>query len=316
MNVFALQHIRRHADDPTGFLDQAIFLARASELAYGDDAQRIAQSLGLSSVNVFPDATLRPMPNTQGFWFHHGRVAALVFRGSANRAHWLSNFKVLPPEQVNHPWGTAHPGFLASLALVIDTVLRPFAAAAKGADIVWLSGHSLGGALAVLAAAWLRNERGLKPALLTFGQPMPGFDDFCQRFDVELPGRLTRLINQSDFVPRVPGFGYAHCGQPKTITAGLRLERLSQTGVAPLALADVEPAPATQAEFEAFLYQLETAPLTAAEDAQLEGMITKRIPWTADHGCDRYVANLQAIRQGLSSGSTSVGPSVGSASPS
>lgn len=305
MTIAALQAMSRLADDPAGFLDQAIVLARASKLAYDSDAAPIAQALGLGAVTVFPDPGWHPLPNTQGFWFRHGGVAALVFRGTMNAGHWRANLRFSPPEHPNHPWGKVHPGFLGSFEAVIDTVIRPFAAAAQGADIVWLSGHSLGGALAVLTAAWLRIHTGLQPALLTFGQPMPGFPDFCQRFDAELPDRLTRLINRRDIVPRVPGLGYDHAGLPKRITAGLELESFALGAATAPTLSDSEPPPITQAELDAFLDQLEQADLEPpspsagqGRDLRPEGALTKAVPWTADHACDRYVENLEAIRRG------------------
>lgn len=111
MTCSSLAQLHGYGSNPRAFLDQAIFLARASELAYSDDADWIAQSLGLSSVTIFPDATLQPLPNTQGFWFRHEDIAALVFRGSANREHWLSNFKVRPPRVRTTPGA---PPILAS----------------------------------------------------------------------------------------------------------------------------------------------------------------------------------------------------------
>lgn len=308
MTLAALQTPRAHATDPAGFLDQAILLARAAKLAYGDDAALIADGLGLSAakVSVFPQAGWTPLPNTQGFWFRDGDVAALVFRGTMNAGHWRANLRISSPEHPNHPWGTVHPGFLGGFEAVIDTVIRPFAAAAKGADTVWLSGHSLGGALAVLAAAWLRIHTGLQPTLLTFGQPMPGFPDFCQRFDTELPDRLTRLINRRDIVPRLPGLlmGYAHAGLLKRITAGLALESFALGAATGPTLSDSEPPPITQTELDAFLDQLEQAdhatPSPSAgrgRDLRPEGALPKAVPWTADHACDRYVENLEAIRR-------------------
>lgn len=293
-----LQRSAAYESDPADFLDQALYLARAAALAYHDDARAIAHELAVANVTAFPDPALQPLPNTQGFWFRHDGIACLVFRGSANRRHWLSNFKVLPPARPNHDWGRVHRGFAASFQSIIPSVMKPFAAAAREARIVWLAGHSLGGALAVHAAAWLRIHAGLQPHLRTYGQPMPGFAEFRTRFETELPGRLIRFINQSDFVPRLPGVGYAHCGQPKTITAGLTLERLTHTAAEPPSLADAEPPPATESEFDNFIHQLESAPDTA-ETFQPEGVIFERMPWAADHGCDRYVANLQAIRQAL-----------------
>lgn len=43
-----------YEDDAAGFLDRAVFLARASELAYRDEAELIAERLGLRELSVFP----------------------------------------------------------------------------------------------------------------------------------------------------------------------------------------------------------------------------------------------------------------------
>lgn len=313
MTLAALQTPFDYATDPSGFLDQAIVLARAAQMAYGEDAAQIADGLGLGAakVKVFPQADWTPLSNTQGFWFREGDVAALVFRGTMNVGHWRSNFNVLPPSEANHPWGRAHPGFLGNFAAVIATVMHPFAEAAQGADTVWVSGHSLGGALAVLAAAWLRIEKHMNPAMLTFGQPMPGLPGFCERFEVELGGRLTRIINQSDIVPRLPGVVYAHCGRPRTITQKLALEAFSLDVRPATTLSDIEPPPASQAELDAFLNQLEQPDALDGLDEtkspsadrgrglQPEGMVTERVRWTADHACARYIENLQTIRRGI-----------------
>ncbi|EPB80278.1 triacylglycerol lipase [Ancylostoma ceylanicum] len=51
---------------------------------------------------------------------------------------------------------------------------------------VWISGHSLGGALATLATSYLVEEYKLEPEkvkLVTFGQPRVGNRVFAERFD-------------------------------------------------------------------------------------------------------------------------------------
>ncbi len=290
-----------HTDNPHGFLDQAIALAQASELAYGDDAQAITHALGVPLVTVFPASAGSPDAHTQGYWWVNQGVAVMVFRGSDSREDWLANFKLWPPSVPNHDWGKVHPGFGASLASVVKTVLQPFATEAmKSNSIVWLVGHSLGGALAVLAAAWLRIHHNINATVRTFGQPMPGLDDFGAKFDQELPGSLTRFINQQDVVPSMPGVVYEHCGAPKTITAGLVLEQLHGSFAAPLSvLVDVEPAPATEAEFKAFLMRLESAPPNLFSQYQSEGLLGDLIPWLAHHRIGAYIHMLDAIRKTL-----------------
>jgi len=104
-----------------------------------------------------------------------------------------------------------------------------------------LTGHSLGGALAVLAAHILAAQGFNIHSVYTFGQPRVGDANFAARYNAALAGRVTpcappgtttddggqgtarptlgdrtfRIVNANDLVPRLPGWlmGYRHCGQ-------------------------------------------------------------------------------------------------------
>lgn len=51
---------------------------------------------------------------------------------------------------------------------------------------LWLTGHSLGGAMATLAAAWLAERKIPFSGAYTFGQPRVGDDNFQVAFDTKL----------------------------------------------------------------------------------------------------------------------------------
>ncbi|RCN51601.1 triacylglycerol lipase [Ancylostoma caninum] len=57
---------------------------------------------------------------------------------------------------------------------------------------IWISGHSLGGALATLAASYLVKSRRVAESntvkLVTFGQPRVGDKEFANSFDEEVFG--------------------------------------------------------------------------------------------------------------------------------
>jgi pimeloyl-ACP methyl ester carboxylesterase len=78
---------------------------------------------------------------------------------------------------------------------------------------VLFTGHSLGGALAVLAAArwWETQPQGID-AIHTFGQPRVAQGDFQEAFGANLSLRCHRFVNNKDIVPRVPP-GFDHVGQ-------------------------------------------------------------------------------------------------------
>jgi pimeloyl-ACP methyl ester carboxylesterase len=74
----------------------------------------------------------------------------------------------------------------------------------------WIAGHSLGGALAVLAAARLASIAGQQVAcVITFGQPRVGNDRHVAQLE-GLP--LCRIVHGCDAVPSLPPvrLGFAH----------------------------------------------------------------------------------------------------------
>jgi hypothetical protein len=92
---------------------------------------------------------------------------------------------------------------------------------------VWITGHSLGGALALLAA-W-RFKRKFIPVhqVYTFGAPMVGNQETSDAIDRELPDRIFRFVNTEDPVPKLPTLSllansYCHC--QKEIALGIVAE--------------------------------------------------------------------------------------------
>jgi triacylglycerol lipase len=79
---------------------------------------------------------------------------------------------------------------------------------------IWFTGHSLGGALAVLASAKFLVEQNVEVAgLYTFGQPSVGSESCCSGFEKRCRGRLYRFINHTDAVSDSPLLFYEHVGQ-------------------------------------------------------------------------------------------------------
>ncbi|WP_438031820.1 lipase family protein [Sorangium sp. So ce204] len=77
-------------------------------------------------------------------------------------------------------------------------------------EALYITGHSLGGALAVLAAALIYSDeklRELRPLLrgiYTFGQPMVGDRAFATKFQREFGDRLFRHVYRRDVIPHLP----------------------------------------------------------------------------------------------------------------
>ena len=73
---------------------------------------------------------------------------------------------------------------------------------------VWFCGHSLGAALAMLAADRYPHNRGV----CTFGCPRVGDATFAEAFNLHLAGKTFRYVNHHDVVTHVPPpiLGYKH----------------------------------------------------------------------------------------------------------
>ena len=207
----------------SGFdLNVAVLLAHASDIVYEKEsdiktwAQAHGFNTGVGEFDFFDEG------NIQGFWCTAQDVALLAFRGTNNFKQWMRDAQVTP---ASHPWGRVHRGFKGGVDNV-EMDLRKFDEVAAKAKHVWLCGHSLGGALAVIAAARLK-MKGVLSTTYTYGQPMVGLSGFAERFAIEMPSRLYRFINQSDIVPRLPsplGLVYQHTGIAKRIVEPGRLE--------------------------------------------------------------------------------------------
>jgi len=91
-------------------------------------------------------------------------------------------------------------------------------------DATCCAGHSLGGALAIVFAAALREAR---PALarriagvVSFGAPRVGDAEFAARFNSAFSGRAFRVTHGADIIPHVRGPG-ARAGCAATRAAGM-----------------------------------------------------------------------------------------------
>jgi hypothetical protein len=69
---------------------------------------------------------------------------------------------------------------------------------------LYVTGHSLGGAMATLFSMKMADQ-GMKPeAMYTIGSPRVGMQSFMARFDALLEDRAFRMVNYSDTVTRAP----------------------------------------------------------------------------------------------------------------
>ena len=74
-------------------------------------------------------------------------------------------------------------------------------------------GHSLGGALANLAANWLKQRFGANVKLYTFGAPRVGYNSFAVKTESATDNSIYRCVHAADPVPLVPVWPFMHTEQ-------------------------------------------------------------------------------------------------------
>lgn len=157
---------------------------------------------------------------------YRGSVA-IGFRGTQTSYDWLSNSNTRTVTVENQT--QAHKGFydlFKTMRPALEQQLNPILRG-NGHAIVHCAGHSLGAALAQLAAIWVKKFYGNKVALYTFGSPRVGLKNFA----MQAPGSIDvsyRCIHGDDPVPLAPVWPYYHApynGQVVRLTAdtGIRI---------------------------------------------------------------------------------------------
>ncbi|KAL6720141.1 hypothetical protein ACLMJK_002062 [Lecanora helva] len=144
------------------------------------------------------------------------KLVVLSFRGTHSRINWFEDFKLKLRCFDLCDKCAVHTGFSESWLEIREAVISNLIAAlATNPDYrVIVTGHSLGAALATLAAGDLRKQsEDLKnrTELYTFGGPRVG-DVETVDFLTKQSNKTYRITNNADIIPQVPGpiIGYMH----------------------------------------------------------------------------------------------------------
>ena len=204
-------------EDAFGDHRNALALAKAAELAYLPEdlgKAEFAAQLGLN-------ARLISVDNTQAYIAQNADHIVVAFRGTESPVSfeglkdWLLtdavNLLIMPTGRLGTDFAAAgvgarfHQGFINALDEVWLPLLSAVQEELKQADRpLWITGHSLGGALAVLSS-WLFQRKFINVhQVYTFGGPMIGNSAASKAFDRELAGKIFRYVNGPDPVPKLP----------------------------------------------------------------------------------------------------------------
>jgi len=195
----------------------AILCANLSSLVYRNFDEKLSKRLN----KIFPYVMYFDNKGTQAIVAHDKERIAIIFRGTEPK-----EFKDVKadlktwPKRSDEVKGLVHSGFAEALDRVWND-LEPFVdECVKLHDIkqVIFTGHSLGGALAVVAAA----RSKYVGEVYTYGQPRVG----NRKYSKQVKSKVYRFVNNNDVVPRVPpplifghqGTKYHIVGEDKLIT--------------------------------------------------------------------------------------------------
>jgi triacylglycerol lipase len=151
------------------------------------------------------------------------RTAFVSFRGTSDVGEWVADIDAVPDDYLPiGAFGQVHAGFQDVYELVRTNIAANLATAVAGCDQILITGHSLGAALAVLAAPDIfRNmpPNKIEPRLITFAGPRVGLSDFADKFNAVIES-CFRVVNFLDIVPYLPPAPYVHVGAQITVDSG------------------------------------------------------------------------------------------------
>ncbi|MCK1636647.1 lipase family protein [Bradyrhizobium sp. 157] len=200
----------------------ALLMAKLAYRAYNDfdldDARFAAFSTELCKQGfVGCSALIDRDAGTAGYVVEGNDIIVVVFRGTEDELDWRTNVNA---RFVALQGGTrVHTGFFQAYWPIRDSMFEVVKRVIKAKPRpVYITGHSLGGALALMATAELANGddatvRDCVAACYTFGCPRAG----DASFDIYVKAPLYRITNGVDLVPAIPPamLGYRHVGDTR-----------------------------------------------------------------------------------------------------
>jgi hypothetical protein len=136
----------------------------------------------------------------------------LVFRGTTKEnkgADFLTDARIgITNNQAGLP---VHCGFHHCFASMLPALKTFFASLGGNIKVVHCVGHSLGGAVASLAADWVARNLKYATRLYTFGAPRVGTDWFVKSTTSAVQGvNMHRIYHKTDPVAMVPLYPFMH----------------------------------------------------------------------------------------------------------
>lgn len=135
--------------------------------------------------------------------------AFVAFKGTASLYDALTDLNA--GVRACHSGTYVHQGFFYAFESVFIE-LQQFISGLQGITTVHCVGHSLGGAIATLAADWIKSSGSAAQVnLYTFGSPRVGQEMFARKCTARLVAdNIYRVYHKTDPVPMVPTWPFVH----------------------------------------------------------------------------------------------------------
>ena len=298
----------------------AYWMSCASGLVYSDAGEltRALKTWGFSRVNVVSRGS------TQCVIANDGKMALVSFRGTETDqiGDVLADLEFT---QRSAHGGRVHSGFYRAYAQVRSRVRSQVAAHVADGQTLWIAGHSLGGALATLAAIDLCEQGRTVHGVYTYGQPHVGDASFRDHYNKQLRGRHYRIANVNDLVPNLPlrktevdpiDTEYSHVGAEILIAPGDRLTlqyRRSRNILNQFkSVGEALPCHAWAGYIRAMMANIDKSPFDAPDTVLTEGglLTPEEIAAWAKGPITDFVSAASSAGSGLQGGAQSVGDAI------
>jgi hypothetical protein len=283
---------------PTGGFnnDNALAMAWMSQLAYEtrlpDKIRAISRLWELADVRILRQAVNNsplPLSDTRGIIASRSEALIIAFAGTdpLHVQNWVSDF------YLGRPTAGVHEGFEGAADAVWPEVGAAIERGMKEKRPLFVVGHSLGAAIALVAVDRGRREKGLDAAqVFVFGAPRVGRADFVASYNAAFGSTTYRLVHGRDIVPTVPPaeLGFHHVGRYLSCESGAKFN-LKQLRAA----SDSDEPPTGNDFFSGVANRLRNLMGSPSPTSRLDalGRLTLLLaPSIGDHLPDRYFTAL------------------------
>lgn len=187
----------------------SILFARFAEAAYFDGDVKLRPGLEKAQNEKRVN---EPGTDTQVRLVRWNNDIVISFRGTSEPSDWWTDLKGRLVPSLSLP-GSTHRGFTEAADSAYQTIATYIRNHSIKETRLFVCGHSLGGALALLTAARLTKASSLPwiAGVFTYGAPRVGDDRFAASYEASSAGpKTTMWVASGDPVPHVAPHSFGH----------------------------------------------------------------------------------------------------------